>query len=509
MDRVLEPEYMDTVEEASDYDAMDHSGPNAAFVERLLALGARGKMLDIGTGPAHIPILLLRALDERGVGGASVVALDAAQTMLAVAEQRVREAGLADRITLARGDAKGLPYPDGAFDAVFSNTILHHIPDPRPFLREAARVLRKGGVFLIRDLYRPATPERRDELVELHAQSATPAQKELFRNSLSAALTTEELSALIEELGLPGLEVAVDSDRHMSLQSARPRLSLAHPGPRDAREEAPSREPSRDGEASGSGRRPTIVANARPARWRRRAGPAEREAKTLERILTRVERVIDSGASKSEIRKALTEIPRGPFHEPSFHVRAGDAFFDGDKLAESELHYRAALLRDPASADTLHRLGLVYADTDRLREMVEVWLQVRKLDLASAPMPWAVSEDEFAEIAEATLARLPEELRSRMGNLPLVVSDVPSEDLVRDGVDPRLLGLITGVPLSEKGTMGEGTAMLDCVHLFHRNIERYSTSPEMVREEIAKTVVHEVLHYFGLDDAELERWGLG
>jgi hypothetical protein len=55
MQRELEPEVMDTPEEASEYDAMDHTEANTAFVDRLIALGARGRMLDIGTGPGHIP----------------------------------------------------------------------------------------------------------------------------------------------------------------------------------------------------------------------------------------------------------------------------------------------------------------------------------------------------------------------------------------------------------------------------------------------------------------------
>jgi tRNA1(Val) A37 N6-methylase TrmN6 len=80
MERVLEPEYMDTADEAEAYDAMDHSGPNAAFVERLLSLGARGRMLDIGTGPAHIPILVAERDPE-----AEILALDAAEHMLRVA----------------------------------------------------------------------------------------------------------------------------------------------------------------------------------------------------------------------------------------------------------------------------------------------------------------------------------------------------------------------------------------------------------------------------------------
>jgi tRNA1(Val) A37 N6-methylase TrmN6 len=58
MDRVLEPEAMDTPEEADAYASMDHSEANTAFVERLFELGAAGHMLDIGTGPGQIPLLV-------------------------------------------------------------------------------------------------------------------------------------------------------------------------------------------------------------------------------------------------------------------------------------------------------------------------------------------------------------------------------------------------------------------------------------------------------------------
>jgi len=216
MERTLEPEVMDTPEEADGYDAMDHAGPNRAFVERLVELGARGRMLDIGTGPGRLPLMVCDAIP--GAREARVVGVDLAHHMLEHARRHLADSPHAARVTFQLADAKGLDFPDHAFDAVFSNTILHHIPDPRPFLREAWRVLRPGGVFLIRDLFRPATPARALELVALHAGAETPYNQELFRASLHAALTPQELAAIVAELGLDELELVVDSDRHMSLQ---------------------------------------------------------------------------------------------------------------------------------------------------------------------------------------------------------------------------------------------------------------------------------------------------
>ena len=218
MKRTLEPEVMDTPEEADSYDAMDHSGPNEAFVARLLELvGPRGfpggRILDIGTGPGHIPLLIVERLP-----GAHVVGIDLAENMLRHARAKQARSPHRARLEFRRADAKGLDFPAASFDAVLSNTILHHIPDPRPFLAEARRVLKPGGVLLIRDLYRPPTPERARELVLEHAADASPMQQELFQASLHAALEPDELRALARDAGLVDFEVTIDSDRHMSLQ---------------------------------------------------------------------------------------------------------------------------------------------------------------------------------------------------------------------------------------------------------------------------------------------------
>lgn len=213
MERILEPEVMDDVAEADAYDAMDFSAPNGAVVERLAELGARGRMLDLGTGPGHIPLLVCERFPD-----ATVVAIDLSPRMLEHAERRRAASPHASRIELRLGDAKGLPFDDASFDVVFSNTILHHVAEPLGMLREAARVLRPGGVLMIRDLYRPPTPERARELVALHAADMDPAQQDLFRASLEASLEPAELAALARDAGLGDAEVVIDSDRHMTLQ---------------------------------------------------------------------------------------------------------------------------------------------------------------------------------------------------------------------------------------------------------------------------------------------------
>jgi|SRR5579883_787025 len=221
--RTLEPEVMDTAQEAADYDAMDHSAVNARFCDDLLAVLPRpARVLDVGTGTALIPIELCRRAP-----GARVDALDLAAHMLAVARRNVERAGLSDRIRLQLADAKSTGEPDGAYEAVVSNSIVHHIPDPRDLLREMVRLVARGGVLFVRDLVRPESEAEVGRLTATYA--AVPAgldpetkamherQANLFAASLRAALTVAEVRAMVAPLGIPADAVRATSDRHWTL----------------------------------------------------------------------------------------------------------------------------------------------------------------------------------------------------------------------------------------------------------------------------------------------------
>jgi ubiquinone/menaquinone biosynthesis C-methylase UbiE len=214
--RVLEPEVMDTAEEAHDYDAMDHSQVNRVFVTDFLAVwDGRGPVLDVGTGTALIPIEFCR---QSPTG--EVVAVDAAEHMLAVAGENVRRAGFESRIKMQLVDAKRMPFADGSFPAVMSNSIVHHIPDPRTVFAEIARVTAKGATIFVRDLLRPDSRETLERLVQNYAGDANEHQQKMFAESLHAAMTVEEVRELVAGIGFDPAGVRQTTDRHWTWVTA-------------------------------------------------------------------------------------------------------------------------------------------------------------------------------------------------------------------------------------------------------------------------------------------------
>ena len=214
LERVLEPEVMDSKQDADEYASFDNSTVNEEFVSRALELAPRrGYVLDIGTGPADIARLLARrAPDLR------ILAIDLGEHMLAMARRNVLEAGLMDRIEIRRLDGKATGLPAASFDMVISNSLVHHIPDPARLFAEVARVARRGAGMFIKDLHRPATEQELRQLVDAYAAGCTEYQRRTFRESLHAGLTLPEVSAFCASLDLPGIELRRPSDRHWCLE---------------------------------------------------------------------------------------------------------------------------------------------------------------------------------------------------------------------------------------------------------------------------------------------------
>lgn len=113
---------------------------------------------------------------------------------------------------------------------------------------------------------------------------------------------------------------------------------------------------------------------------------------------------------------------------------------------------------------------------------------------------------EFEDAIHETIERLPDWVREAMQNVAVQVLDEPTPDL--DPYDERLLGLYTGVPLPEREANHSGE-LPDVIYIFRRPHLELNLPPRALREEIGKTVIHEIAHYFGMDDDHLDRLGWG
>ena len=214
--RQLEPEVMDSYGDAAEYDAMNHGLVNRAFVRDLLALAGEpeGEVLDLGAGTARIPIELCRTVEF-----CRVVATDLSSNMLNIAQVNIEIAELTDRIILHRVDATALPYTDGRFDGVISNSLIHHLPQPQAALAEAVRVVSASGLLFFRDLLRPDDEASLAQLVTTYAGQESPRARQLFADSLHAALDLAEIQAYVVELGFTAASVQQTSDRHWTWQA--------------------------------------------------------------------------------------------------------------------------------------------------------------------------------------------------------------------------------------------------------------------------------------------------
>ena len=222
--RELEPEVMDSAEDASEYNEMDHSEVNQAFVDELLTFlrtkqdfksrldddeGDLIGVLDVGTGTALIPALLCEQH-----AAFKVMAVDMAVNMLELANYNVHASLGGDRIELIQADAKDLGFDCEMFDIVISNSIVHHIHDPKQCVAEMVRVVLPGGAIFVRDLMRPESMETLESIVQTYAGDATDYCQQLFHQSLHAALTLDEMRQLVLDCGWNPDGVQATSDRH-------------------------------------------------------------------------------------------------------------------------------------------------------------------------------------------------------------------------------------------------------------------------------------------------------
>ena len=218
--RIPEPEVMNDPLQVDAYAAADFSSTDQTVVERVVMLlqasaasfPDQARLLDLGCGPGNITALLAQRWPH-----CSVLGLDAADRMIAVADERRRAAGVSSE-RLSYGKAP-LPLRQAGqpADLIVSNSLLHHLHDPQQLWASLFPLASARCLVLHRDLRRPDSEASIDRLCQCHVADAPSVLQRDYRASLHAAFTVEEVKAQLLLAGLGHLQVDAVEDRYLEV----------------------------------------------------------------------------------------------------------------------------------------------------------------------------------------------------------------------------------------------------------------------------------------------------
>jgi predicted Zn-dependent protease with MMP-like domain len=231
----------------------------------------------------------------------------------------------------------------------------------------------------------------------------------------------------------------------------------------------------------------------------------EEDLDELEELLSELEMSLADGDLEGA-RSALeaAEEMAGPEDPDVRYGRALIAQETGDvDTAMSEL--KLALEADPDFADAHYALALVYEDLDDKPSAVHHFLRTRALDARLDKERNLEDKDQIdgiERVARETIDNLPDDFAQRLRSVPVMLEPRPSRQLVETGFDPRAYGLFEG-PEHGRDDVPAPTRIV----LYTSNLLANFSEDEL-EEQVETTVIHEVGHYFGLDEDDMERLGL-
>ena len=193
-----------------------------------------------------------------------------------------------------------------------------------------------------------------------------------------------------------------------------------------------------------------------------------------------------------------------------FHLRALAQYELGRfESARTDAERSLAIHGELAEAhDLLARIAEHLGDPDVAREHADA---AREIVPEGFGDPLEISDEDFDLVVEQTLQAMPEKIRREIEELPVLVQPLPSRDMLtsEDGtVSPDILGLFVGRPRTER-SVADLPGAPGAIYIFRRNLLRSCADLEELKREVRITVQHEVGHLLGLDEDELEEWGLG
>jgi predicted Zn-dependent protease with MMP-like domain len=204
------------------------------------------------------------------------------------------------------------------------------------------------------------------------------------------------------------------------------------------------------------------------------------------------------------VRRAIQTTP----DVPVYRAFEGQICFELARFEESRRLLEQAAAMDSESPHTLYHLGLALERLGELEEADRAFLQAHALHSDQYALPATVDLETFERVAAEAIADLPRSIREYVENVPVLVCDFPDQEMLEtENVSPQILGLFIGVPRTEAAVTAQPQDV-DRVILFKKNLEKVCRTHAELTEQIQITVKHEIGHYLGLDEDDLERLGL-
>jgi predicted Zn-dependent protease with MMP-like domain len=211
----------------------------------------------------------------------------------------------------------------------------------------------------------------------------------------------------------------------------------------------------------------------------------------------------DSPAGAVEdLRQAVAMDPE----DAEVRATLATALFRTCRFEEARKEADAALAADPSLPDAHVALALLLERQGLLEASDEHFRRAAKIDPERFPAPVRMSRGEFEAEVAAAGELLPEEFQRHLAAIAVTVEDVPSDEILDDGdvtLDPELLGLFVGTALDERVHQGVLAAEPPRILLFKRNLERYGVDSASLKDEIARTLHHELAHYLGFEEEDM------
>jgi predicted Zn-dependent protease with MMP-like domain len=186
----------------------------------------------------------------------------------------------------------------------------------------------------------------------------------------------------------------------------------------------------------------------------------------------------------------------------------GQILFELGRFEEARARLERSVALEPDAPHALYHLGLVLERLGRDEEAERALTQANALAPEQYLLPTPIETDAFEAAARRALEDLPRSIREYVEGIPILIEDFPAMELIEgENVSPQILGIFIGVART-RASVTDQPQDLDRIILFKRNLEKVCHDGDQLIEQIQVTVKHEVGHYLGLDEDDLERLGL-